>query len=82
MTVATQLWVNQESTYSNFAIIVLMVWALVVGVGAGLVLARRVSFAPRVGGNAVTVAPLFGLIPAVGLGLAIAAVQAVARLVL
>ena len=81
--IAGEVWINQSDSYSNFALLLVMGWAFVVGVGAGLELARRRG-APARGrpGSLVVAAILYGAIPAAAVAIAIGAAQLVARAVL
>jgi hypothetical protein len=80
---AGELWINTSDSYSNFALLLLAGWAFLVGMGAGLELARRhgleVSGRP---GTYVVAAVLYGAIPAAALALAIGAAQALVRAVI
>ena len=80
---AGEVWINQSDSYSNFALLLIMGWAFVVGVGAGLELARRrgVPFKGRPG-SLIVAAVLYGAIPAAAVAIAIGAAQVVGRAVL
>jgi hypothetical protein len=80
--IAGELWINESDSYSNFALLLMVGWALVVGVGAGLELARRrglhVPGRPRA---LVVAAVLYGAIPAAALAISIGAAQFLVRAV-
>ena len=81
--IAAQIWINQEDTYSNFALVLVVGWAFIVGVGAGLELARRRDLrVPGRPGALVVAALLYVAIPAAALALAIGAAQSLVRAVL
>ncbi len=80
---AGQIWINQEDTYSNFALVLIVGWAFLIGVGAGLELARRRNISvPGRPGALLVAALLYGAIPAAALALAIGAAQSLVRAVL
>ncbi len=81
--VARDLWINESDSYSNFALLVIAGWAFVIGVGAGVELARRRDL-PLKGrpGGLVVAAILYGAIPAVAVAIAIGAAQSLVRAVL
>jgi hypothetical protein len=80
---ASEIWINQSDSYSNFALVLLAGWMFLVGVGAGLELARRRGLdAPGRPGALVIAAVLYGAIPAAALALSIGAAQSLVRAVL
>ncbi len=81
--VAAEVWINQSDSYSNFALLLIVGWAFVVGMGAGVELARRRELPFKEGrpGSLVVAAILYGAIPAAALAIAIGAVQVVVRAV-
>ena len=80
--IAGELWINESDSYSNFALLLIVGWAFVVGVGAGLELARRRGLrVPGRPGTLVVAAVLYGAIPAAALAIAIAAAQSLVRAV-
>lgn len=80
---AAEVWINQSDSYSNFALLLIAGWAFVIGVGAGVELARRREL-PLKGrpGSLVVVAILYGAIPAAAVAIAIGAAQSLVRAVL
>jgi hypothetical protein len=82
MGLASQIWINQSDSYSNFTLLVIAGWASVIGVGAGVELARRRDLPVKGKPGAVLVAAiLYGAIPAAALAIAIGAVQLLIRAV-
>ena len=82
-TVASDLWINQSDSYSNFALLLAVGWAFTIGIGAGLELARRRGLSvPGRPGTLVAAAVLYGAIPAAALAILIGAAQWVVRAVL
>ena len=81
--IAGEVWINQSDSYSNFALLLIVGWAFVVGVGAGVELARRRDL-PLKGrpGALVVAAVLYGAIPAAAVAIAIGAAQSLVRAVL
>lgn len=80
---ASDLWINKSDSYSNFALLLAVGWAFVVGVGAGLELARRRGTpVPGKPGALVIAAVLYGAIPAAALAIAIGAAQSLLRAVI
>ena len=80
--IAGELWINQSDSYSNFALLLGLGWAFVVGVGAGLELARRRGLSvPGRPGALIVAAVLYGAIPAAALAIAIGAAQSLVRAV-
>lgn len=80
---ASQVWINQSDSYSNFALVLLAGWMFLVGVGAGLELARRRGLeAPGRPGALLVAAMLYGAIPAAALALTLGVAQSLVRAVL
>ncbi len=81
--IASEIWINQSDSYSNFTLVLLAGWMFLVGVGAGLELARRQGMrVPGRPGALVVAAILYGAIPAAALAIAIGAAQSLVRAVL
>ena len=79
----SELWINKSDSYSNFALLLAIGWAFVVGVGAGLELARRRDMRlPGRPGALVIAALLYGAIPVAVLAIAIGAAQSLVRAVI
>lgn len=83
MGLASQIWINQSDSYSNFTLLVIAGWAFVIGMGAGVELAQRRNL-PRKGkpGAVLMAAILYGPIPAAVVAIAIGAAQSLIRAVL
>jgi len=80
---ASEIWINQSDSYSNFALVLLVGWTFLVGTGAGLELARRQGLrVPGRPGALVIAAVLYGALPAAALAIAIGAAQSLVRAVL
>jgi hypothetical protein len=80
---ANEVWINHSDSYSNFALVLLVGWTFLVGVGAGLELARRRGLrAPGRPGALVVAAILYGAVPAAAVAIAIGAAQSLVRAVL
>ena len=80
---ASEIWINQSDSYSNFALVLLVGWSFLVGLGAGLELARRRGLrAPGRPGALVIAAVLYGALPAAAVAVAIGAAQSLVRAVL
>lgn len=81
--IASEIWINQSDSYSNFALVLLVGWTFLIGTGAGLELARRRGLqVPGKPGALVVAAVLYGAIPAAALATAIGAAQSLVRAVL
>lgn len=80
---ASEVWINHSDSYSNFALVLLAGWTFLVGVGAGLELARRRGLeAPGRPGALLVAAVLYGAVPAAALAIAIGAIESLVRAVL
>ncbi|MBA3358618.1 MAG: hypothetical protein H0U20_04080 [Thermoleophilaceae bacterium] len=81
--IASEIWINQSDSYSNFALVLLVGWTFLVGAGAGLELGRRRGLeVPGRPGALVFAAVLYGALPAAALAIAIGAAQSLVRAVL
>jgi hypothetical protein len=81
--IAGELWINSSNSYSNFALLLLAGWVFLIGMGAGLELARRRGLeAPGRPGTLVIAAVLYGAIPAGALALAVGGAQSLVRAVI
>jgi hypothetical protein len=80
---ASEIWINHSDSYSNFALVLFGGWTFLVGVGAGLEIARRRGLQiPGRPGALLIAALLYGALPAAALAIAIGAAQTLVRAVL